>query len=304
MSDQEEAPTETMEEMERRHKKELRELEGKVRGMLKGAKKAQKAELEAKAIQLEYDMKAKHREEEEKLEELIEKLGATVFTTSSSSSTGSEEAAAAAAAEAAAAAAEAEAARIAKAQKKKAKSAAKDVEREARKAEIASSAGPSQRLLELETINATLAKEQLCVKEIVSDGNCLYRAVADQLAFVRAAEQPSFEELRRRAAAYMGAHPEDFAAFVECEAGSQEFRDYVAGVARSSGDSVEWGGQVEIMAMCAVLQRTMVVVAANAPPVVMGQEFQAEGGPELRLAYHKHYFSLGEHYNSVEKKPA
>lgn len=291
--------------MERRHKKELRELEGSIRGMLKGAKKAQKAELEAKAIQLEYDMKAKHREEEDALEELIEKLGATVFAASfSSSSNGSETTAAATAATAAAAAAEAEAARIAKAQKKKAKSAAKDVEREVRKAEIASSAGPSQRLLELETINATLAKDQLRVKEIISDGNCLYRAVADQLVFVRATEQPSFEELRRRAAAYMEAHAEDFAAFVECEAGSQEFRDYVAGVARSSGDTVEWGGQVEIMAMCAVLQRTMLVFAADAPLVVMGQEFQAEGEAELRLAYHKHYFSLGEHYNSVEKKPS
>ena len=303
MSDQgEDAPTETMEEMERRHKKELRELEGSIRGMLKGAKKAQKAEVEAKAIQLEYDMKAKHREEEEALEELIEKLGATVFAASSSSSSSCSETTAAATA--ATAAAEAEAARIAKAQKKKAKSAAKDVEREARKAEIASFAGPSQRLLELETINATLAKDQLRVKEIVSDGNCLYRAVADQLVFVRAAEQPSFEELRRRAAAYIEAHAEDFAAFVECEAGSQEFRDYVAGVARSSGDTVEWGGQVEIMAMCAVLQRTMLVFAASAPLVVMGQEFQAEGGGELRLAYHKHYFSLGEHYNSVEKKPS
>jgi Skp family chaperone for outer membrane proteins len=60
---------ESIAEIERRHEQERKELQEKVKGMLKGAKKSQKAQLEAEAIQLEFDLKAKHREEIEEAEE-------------------------------------------------------------------------------------------------------------------------------------------------------------------------------------------------------------------------------------------
>jgi uncharacterized protein YfcZ (UPF0381/DUF406 family) len=69
---------ETLEEMERRHKAEVRELEGKVRALLKTAKKSNKGAIEAQAIQMEYDLKARHREEMDSLEEQIGKLHVTV----------------------------------------------------------------------------------------------------------------------------------------------------------------------------------------------------------------------------------
>jgi hypothetical protein len=50
-------------QMEVRHKQEIRELEGKVRALLKTAKKSNKAVVEAEAIRMGYDLKAKHAEE-------------------------------------------------------------------------------------------------------------------------------------------------------------------------------------------------------------------------------------------------
>jgi hypothetical protein len=50
-------------QMEVRHKQEMRELEGKVRALLKTAKKSNRAVVEAEAIRMGYDLKAKHAEE-------------------------------------------------------------------------------------------------------------------------------------------------------------------------------------------------------------------------------------------------
>jgi len=48
-------------------------------------------------------------------------------------------------------------------------------DREKRKDAIKESSGPSLRELELQQINSALVKENMVVKEILSDGNCLYR---------------------------------------------------------------------------------------------------------------------------------
>jgi hypothetical protein len=62
---------ESIEGMERRHRAEVRELEGKVRALLKTAKKSNKAAVEAQSVQMEFDLKARHREEMDQLEEQI-----------------------------------------------------------------------------------------------------------------------------------------------------------------------------------------------------------------------------------------
>ena len=41
--------------------------------------------------------------------------------------------------------------------------------------------GPSAREIELNAINIQLLPLKLIIKEIISDGNCLFRAIADQL---------------------------------------------------------------------------------------------------------------------------
>ena len=82
------------------------------------------------------------------------------------------------------------------------------------------------------------------------------------------------------------------------------------------------GGQLEIQALSRALQQSIVVYSADSPVLSMGPEDQghereevgaragtgveAEEGdagrrrrPPLRVSYHKHYYALGAHYNSV-----
>ncbi len=54
--------------MEERHDREIIELRESIKKMLKGAKKNTLAQLEAQAIQMEFDLKARHRDELEELE--------------------------------------------------------------------------------------------------------------------------------------------------------------------------------------------------------------------------------------------
>lgn len=56
-------------EIEQRHEREMAELAERVKVMLKNAKKSNKAQVEAEAIQLQFDLKARHREEIAEAEE-------------------------------------------------------------------------------------------------------------------------------------------------------------------------------------------------------------------------------------------
>jgi hypothetical protein len=57
-------------------------------------------------------------------------------------------------------------------------------------------------------------------------------------------------------------------------------------------------GQLEITAIAHATRRAVVVFSADAPELLMGAEYDANG-PRLKLAYHRHYYGLGEHYNSL-----
>jgi hypothetical protein len=63
--------SETLETMTQRHKAESRELEGKIRALMKTAKKSNKSEIEAKSVQLNFDLVGKHRLEIDELEEQL-----------------------------------------------------------------------------------------------------------------------------------------------------------------------------------------------------------------------------------------
>lgn len=60
--------SESLAEMERRHKAETRKLEGEVRALRKTAKKSTKAEIETQIIRMEYELKGRHAEELEECE--------------------------------------------------------------------------------------------------------------------------------------------------------------------------------------------------------------------------------------------
>lgn len=69
--DGDDSPThgqESFAEMERRHKAEIRKLDGEVRALLKTAKKSTKTQIETQILRMQYDLKGRHQEEIEELE--------------------------------------------------------------------------------------------------------------------------------------------------------------------------------------------------------------------------------------------
>lgn len=301
---------ETLDEMNSRHKKETREVEGKIRALLKTAKKSNRAQIETEAIKMEYDLKQRHRDEMDILEEYLSNNGSDLISPSSGNGggdkgvgndgqedTGDIDESTAASSTAIKSEEEIARAKKAKAQKKREKRNEKDKARLAEKAELAASAGPSLRDEELAQINAILGAENppLEVKEILSDGNCLYRAIADQLP---PQEGITFADLRRIAANYMRSNRDDFAPFLGLESNDPEFDEYCNNV--ESVVKAEWGGQLEIRAISQSLSKRILIYDAVAPVLTMDGSDGSDSNPPIRLTFHRHFFSLGEHYNSVK----
>lgn len=60
----------------------------------------------------------------------------------------------------------------------------------------------------------------------------------------------------------------------------------------------DWGGQLELRALACALETPIHVFSAESDVISMGDEFTAMRQP-LQLTYHLHYYTLGEHFNSV-----
>jgi OTU domain-containing protein 6 len=107
-----------------------------------------------------------------------------------------------------------------------------------------------------------------------------------------------FISLRLLAGEYLKVHAEEFAPFLGLSPSDSEYEEYCRKVI-SVGDA-EWGGQLEIKALCSCLNRTMLIFSADSPVLKMGDEEGKECSKiPLKLAYHRHFYALGEHYNSV-----
>lgn len=59
-----------------------------------------------------------------------------------------------------------------------------------------------------------------------------------------------------------------------------------------------WGGQIEIMAISNALKVPIEVLQATGVPTMQTKVGYEE--PKLVLTYHRHFVSLGEHYNSTQ----
>ncbi|KAL1877902.1 OTU protein [Diaporthe australafricana] len=173
---------------------------------------------------------------------------------------------------------------------------------------------------ERERMGADFARHGLEEHEIRPDGHCLFSAVADQLreagvplsspaggektiagggegAGGGGGEEPGYKVVRRAAAGYIEAHGDDFAGFLEEDLGS-----YV----RKIRDTAEWGGQLELLALASVYGVEVCVVQDGRTEVIRpnGGEEAKEGEERKKvwLAYYRHGYGLGEHYNSLRRK--
>ncbi|KAL2128878.1 hypothetical protein VTI74DRAFT_8521 [Chaetomium olivicolor] len=187
--------------------------------------------------------------------------------------------------------------------------------RRAAEAEAAALAAESEaasmtdhRSLEREAMQKHFEAHALREHEIAPDGHCLFSAVADQLeAHNIPLQQPLGEKpqvapyrvVRRAAADWIETHGDEYAGFLE-----EGVEDY----ARRIRETAEWGGQLELSALANAYGVEIRVVQGGGRVEVVqptaatgGDNGKGEEGKTIWLAYYRHGYGLGEHYNSLRK---
>lgn len=159
-------------------------------------------------------------------------------------------------------------------------------------AEAEASSQPDLRARELATMEALIASHNLREHPIAPDGHCLYSAFSDQVG------GGGYREARIRCADELRARRGEYEAFIdiEGEGGDGSFEEHV----RKVGETAEWGGQVEVLALGRAFGVKVNVLQAEGRSVEKLNEDAT--GEEVWLAYYRHSFGLGEHYNSLRKK--
>ena len=144
-------------------------------------------------------------------------------------------------------------------------------------------------------------------KDIRPDGHCLYAAIADQLADAKIdwepregidgnskdiqLANPGYRIIRQVTASYISHHPDDFLPFME-----QPLQQYV----QTIRDTAEWGGHLELMALAQAYGVTINVLQGDGKVEKIGCG-EDSSDKQLWLAYYRHSFGLGEHYNSLRR---
>ncbi|XP_066434524.1 deubiquitinase OTUD6B [Eleutherodactylus coqui] len=186
--------------------------------------------------------------------------------------------------------------RVSKAQKRRDKKAALEKERDDRIAEAEIENLSGARHLESQKLTQILSQRQQQIKQIPSDGHCMYKAIEHQLKERHG--NLTLTSLRHQTADYMQSHPDDFLPFLTNAATGEiytqdEFEKYCTEVANTPA----WGGQLELRALSHILQTPIEVIQADASPIIIGEEYSDQ---PITVVYMRHAYGLGEHYNSVE----
>ncbi|XP_067281856.1 deubiquitinase OTUD6B isoform X2 [Pseudorasbora parva] len=279
---------ETAEELlAKQHRKEKKDLQAKIQTMKNAVPKNDKKrrkQLTEDIVKLETELNQKHENELKQLqnsspaEEVSNALDSVSLANNEEKTESSKQS------------------RTSKAQKKRDKKAALEKEREVRIAEAEVENLSGFRHQEGLKLRQKLVERHLQIKEISSDGHCMYRAVEDQLK--ERGPTLCLKELRAQTAQYMRSHADDFLPFLtDPNSGdmytADEFEKYCNDVA----DTAAWGGQLELKALSLVLQLPIEVIQAESPSIIIGEEYNK---PPITLIYMRHAYGLGEHYNSVE----
>ncbi|KAJ3266146.1 OTU domain-containing protein 6A [Chytriomyces hyalinus] len=289
-----------IEELHARHRKETKELQGRITGMKKAASsdKKKKKELPELIAGLEADMKARHAQE---LADFVaqsvnsQEKDATADTEDCSVNEPDEQSSSA---QATVPSPALQTKKPNRQQQRKAKKAA-NFEEQRRLAEIEAADTVDVKAEEDEAIQKMIGAMSLSVKQITADGHCLYSAVADQLSLVTQTDLLGYSHFRRLAAQTMRSNPDEFLPFLVNESGDMMDEDEYEKYCKDVESSATWGGQLEIKAMSLALKREIHVIQMGNPVLKIGEEFKSATSRPLMLSYHRHYYGLGEHYNSL-----
>ncbi|XP_055296990.1 deubiquitinase OTUD6B [Sitodiplosis mosellana] len=274
-----------------RHKKERKELQAKVQALKKtagkGDKKKKKEVLEEIA-RLESDLEKRHADELAKAETTtVNGVDHSNQEDDNQNQIDSNEA-------------DGKMNRVSRAQKRRDKKANEEKNRQAEilAQEEINKTGP--RVIELNTIKNILAKRNLLLHPIASDGNCLYNAIRNQLR-VTGRFADDVQTMRHKTANYISENKDSLIFYMtnpdtgDCLTDA-EFEKYCADLKNTA----VWGGQIEISALSQILQVPIEVIQATGPSTIQGDDkFK---GPNLIITYHRNMYSLGEHYNGTRPK--
>ncbi|XP_055371246.1 deubiquitinase OTUD6B [Condylostylus longicornis] len=204
--------------------------------------------------------------------------------------------------------------RISKAQRRRDKKAQRE---KAKEAELAAQEGQYKngpRTTEMRALKDILKKRGLRLYSIPSDGDCLYNAICHQMSLAGLEVGPwecsgdlgihqkdQIKYLRNETANYIEKHKETLIFYMTSQGTGdlmtdEEFQIYCNQIR----DAPTWGGQIEIRAISNVLKVRIEVLQATGPPTIQEcDEGTKDIGPTLVITYHRHMYSLGEHYNST-----
>ncbi|CAG8038623.1 unnamed protein product [Penicillium salamii] len=174
---------------------------------------------------------------------------------------------------------------------------------------------------EQEVMDAVFKKLGLKEVEVTPDGHCLYSAVAKQLDesglglrpdpsrivlqsstqsridTVASPQHDGYRAVRAVTADFITEHKEDFEAFME-----EPLDSYT----RKIKLTAEWGGQLELQAIARAYGVEINVVQSDGrmEKIESGETFDEEEKHKrvIWLAYYRHTYGLGEHYNALVKK--
>lgn len=297
--------SETPELMQIRHRKELKDLQGRITNKKKNASKKTRKGVNDECVQMEADLKVKQAgelaalngtaeavEEEDQASNGLEKLADSMdenlqqttemlrITPPSAPATTNYQTGGGQ-----------------KRNRQKERLARRAAEQEAatQRAEEEASTMTDRRTQESEYMKQMFKTHELKEKDINPDGHCLFSAIADQLdqnsiPLGELGEMP-YRIVRKAAAAYMLENPEDFEPFLE-----EDLDVYAA----KMQETAEWGGHLELMALARRYGVEIRVIQDGRM-----EKIGEEGGETTRkimwLAYYRHGYGLGEHYNSLRK---
>ncbi|RMZ85331.1 hypothetical protein DV737_g787, partial [Chaetothyriales sp. CBS 132003] len=155
---------------------------------------------------------------------------------------------------------------------------------------------PDLRERETSAMSKEMAKRGLTETFIQPDGHCLYAACAHGMDPIRVKgsgpySQP-YQNVRFAAAEFIAKHPDDFAAFLE-----EPVESYV----KKIKDTAEWGGHLELQAIARSYNIRISILQADGRVEKFESEQGGDKPDEIWLAYYRHSFGLGEHYNALSK---
>lgn len=154
---------------------------------------------------------------------------------------------------------------------------------------------PDLRHQEMTAMEDLMKQRGLVETFIQPDGHCLYSACAHGLNPEEVRKSgpfsPPYQNVRYAAADFIRQHGDDFIPFLE-----EPLDSYV----KKIKETAEWGGQLELQAIAKAYHVDIHILQSDGR-VEKIESGDTTRGEDVWLAYYRHSFGLGEHYNALKK---